>query len=145
MSESYLQGSTSYCERCSKIHGTRVDAHKTRLWILEAGQTTWAYMCRECIDEVYAIMHCDMSNIGSAFKYNRVEMISYGNFSRKSSGVTADNLRATLSRYEGELREDMKKIRAFEGRFTDRNVVVRVVMDHFKNLNSAVTKYLEKA
>lgn len=143
--EKYHEGGGSYCERCNKVHGIRMDATKTRLLILEAGQTTWAYVCRECVDEIYAIMHCDMSHVSRTFNYNRAEMLSYGSFNRISTGgVKADHLRSTLSRYEGELREDLKKIRAFEGKYTDRNVVVRVVMDHFKNLNSAVAKYLEK-
>lgn len=142
--EKYHEGGGSFCERCNKVHGIRTDATKTRLLILEAGQTSWAYVCRECIDEIYAIMHCDMSHVGRSFNYNRVEMMSYGAFPRKGSGLNADHLRATLSRYEGDLREDLKKIRAFEGKYTDRNVVVKVVMDHFKNLNSAVAKYLEK-
>lgn len=142
--EMYHEGGNSYCERCRKIHGTTVDATKTRMVIIEAGQTAWAYLCRECIDEIYAIMHADMSHVSRTFKYNRVEMMSYGAFNRKAAGVNGDHLRATLSRYEGELREDLKKIRAFEGKYTDRNVVVKVVMDHFKNFNSAVNKYLEK-
>lgn len=78
------------------------------------------------------------------FHLSRDGMITYMDPSGMKPKLGPDQLRATLSRYEANWRDMRGKIRALEGKYTNRNTVVDDVHNVIKNILSAVEQYLQK-
>jgi hypothetical protein len=145
VSERYSQGISCYCERCAKIHNKRGHATTTRMFIVRASTDGGyqVYMCLSCIQEVMYLMTVGVTTPGTTFTYDRDTMIRHMNGSGSKSSVNADNLREKMSRFEEDFRSKIKKIRNYDGKYTDRNVACKEIMNMFKNVFAEVETYLQ--
>lgn len=145
-SEKYTQGTSAFCERHYKIWGIKVYATSSRIVIFDASATSshLCYICLACMQDIMNMMIAPVTHVGTTFTYDRESMMKNINSSAPKTNVNANHLRDTLSRYEADFRARIKQIRSFEGKYTDRNVVCKEMMDVFKNIFSAVEMYLQK-
>jgi hypothetical protein len=89
-------------------------------------------------------MTVGVTHPGTTFTYDRDTMIKHMTSQLTLSSANADNLREKMSRLEQDFRSKIKKIRNYDGKYTDRNVACKEVMDTFKNVLAEVETYLQK-
>jgi hypothetical protein len=113
-----------------------------RMVIMETKQGDSLYMCAPCVQEMAFLIAVPLKHGKSQFTHSRQEMIGHMASPMMPMGSMKEALINSISDLEAKGREMIKRIRSYDGRYTDRNVVCKDIQALLKQIFSSVTKHL---
>jgi hypothetical protein len=148
--ETYRQETGSYCERHNKVFGKTLDDYGSRLVVLEglspvsSSHPAMIFLCRECINDISALLSCETTTGQTSFHWTWENVVKHANIKSRDAKVSITDLLSTMSKYEDESRNLIKRVRNYDGIFTNRNEACKALADQFKKIYVAVNKFSGK-
>lgn len=112
--------------------------------VLATGSGVDIYACEPCIGDVHQFLQANVNHPKMVWHLTRDAMLNHMDPGSRIVRPLPEALRRTMSNYGERERELMKKIRALEAPYTNRNLACAHLHDLFRDIFNDVEMYLQK-